>query len=123
MQPPLATGLADLCLSESALHAFAVTMQGVVAAEVSAAGPPPAPSGPTGKVATLSLLHLRFACGVSVDGDLHPIWEAFAQGKGRMDGLDTLNQSLMWGLPSCCRVFRGRAHFSASLPLLAFVKT
>ena len=28
----------------------------------------------------------------------------------------------MRGLPSCCQVFGGRAHFSASLPLLALVK-
>ena len=39
-----------------------------------------------------------------------------------MEGLATLIQSLMRGLPSCCRVFGGRAHFSASLLLLAFVK-
>ena len=39
-----------------------------------------------------------------------------------MDGLATLNQALMRGLPSCRRIFGGRAHFSASLPLLAFVK-
>ena len=35
-----------------------------------------------------------------------------------MEGLDNLNKALRWGLPSCCRVFGGRAHFSASLPLL-----
>ena len=28
----------------------------------------------------------------------------------------------MRGLSSCCRIFGGSAHFSASLPLLAFVK-
>ena len=39
-----------------------------------------------------------------------------------MEGIFTLNQALMRGLPSCFRVFVGRAHFSASLPLLAFVK-
>ena len=39
-----------------------------------------------------------------------------------MDGLATLNQALMRGLPSCRRIFGGSAHFSAFLPLLAFVK-
>ena len=39
-----------------------------------------------------------------------------------MEGLATLNQDLMQVLPSCCRVFGGRSHFSASLPLLVFVK-
>ena len=39
-----------------------------------------------------------------------------------MEGLSTLNQALMRGLSPCCRIFGGRAHFSASLPLLAFVK-
>ena len=39
-----------------------------------------------------------------------------------MEGLATLNQTLLRGIPSCRRVFGGRAHFIASLPLLAFVK-
>ena len=56
-QPAPATGLAALGLTESAVHAIAVAMQGVVANGVAAALPSPAPSGPTGKVATLSLLH------------------------------------------------------------------
>ena len=84
--------------------------------------PSPAPSDPTGKVATLSLLHLRFACGVAVDVDLPPIWEEVARVRVKMEGLATLNQALMRGLPSCLQVFGGRAHFSASLPLLVFVK-
>ena len=40
--------------------------------------------------------------------------------KGRMEGLTTLIQTLLMGIPSCWRVFGGRAHFSASLLLLAF---
>ena len=104
---------------DSAIHAFALAMQGVVAAGVSAVVPSPYPYAPAGKVTTLSLLHPRFA----VDGDLPPIWEAISQGKGRTEGLATLNQALMRGLASCCQVFGGRAHFSASLRLLAFVKT
>ena len=94
----------------------------MVAAGSNAAVIYPTLSGPAGKVATPSLLHLRIACGVEVDGNLPPIWEAVARGKGRMEGLDTLNQALIRGLTSCCRIFGGRAHFSASLPLLAFVK-
>ena len=39
-----------------------------------------------------------------------------------MKELTTLNQTLLMGLPSYKRVFGGRAHFSAPLPLLAFVK-
>ena len=62
--PPLATCLAALGLSDSALHTFAAALQGVVAAGVIAEVPSPALSAPTGKVATLSLLHLRFACGL-----------------------------------------------------------
>ena len=45
-----------------------------------------------------------------------------AQGQGKMEGLATLNQALMRGVPSCRRVFGGRAHFSASLPLLTLVE-
>ena len=42
--------------------------------------------------------------------------------KGTMEGLTTLNQTLLRGLPSYCKVFGGRAHFSTSLPLLDFIK-
>ena len=118
----LATCPKELGLSDSALHAFALALQGGVAAGVSAEVPPPFLSIPTGKVATLSLLHLRFACGVAADGDLPTIWEAVTRGKGSMEGLATLNQALIQGMPSCCQVFRGRDHFRASLPLLTFVK-
>ena len=76
----------------------------------------PDTSNPRGKITTLYLLHLCFACGVEVDGDLHPIWEEFALGKGRMEGLATLNQNLMRVLPSCCQVFGGRDNFSAPPP-------
>ena len=122
VRPPPATGLASLGLYDSALRAFVESLQGVVAAGISAAVPSPAPSGPAWKVTILPLMHPPFSCGVEVDVDLPPIWEAVAWGKGQMEGLATLNQSLTRGLPSCCRVFGGRAHFSSSLPLLAFVK-
>ena len=116
LQLPPSTGIASLGLSDSALHAFTEALQGVVADGVSAAVPSPAPSGPTGKVATMSLPNLRLACRVEVDGYPIPIWEAVAREKGRMEGLATLNQTLMRGLPSCCRVSGGRANFSASPP-------
>ena len=56
------------------------------------------------------------------DDDLTTHWQALALGMRNTEGLATLNQALMRGLPSCRRVFGGRAHFSASLPLLALVK-
>ena len=93
--------LAALGLSNSALHAFAAALQGVVAAGVSMLVPFPSLSAPTGEVATLSLLYLCFACGVAVEGDLPPNWGAVTQGKGQMGGLSTLNQALVRGLPSC----------------------
>ena len=116
------TGIAALGLSDATLQAFAAAMQSVVTAGVVAALPSPSPAAPGSKVARLSLLHLRFACGVAGDDDLPPLWEAVALGRGKTEGLATLNQALMRGLPSCRRVFGGRAHFSASLPLLALVK-
>ena len=82
----------------------------------------PSPVAPTGKVATLSLLHLHFAFGVKGYGDLPPIWEAVVRGEGGTEGLVTLNQALMRGLPSCFQIFWGGVHFSASLTLLDFVK-
>ena len=75
-----------------------------------------------GRVSTLSLPHLRFTCRVEGYGDLSPIWEVVARGKGRTEGLETLNQNLMRGVPYRHWVFGGRAHFIASLPLLALVK-
>ena len=122
MRPSWATGLVALGLLDSALHAFASALQGMLAAGVSAAVPSLYQSAPIGKVATLLLLHLRFACGVALDGYLSPFWEAVAQRKRRMEGLATQNKAVMRGLPYCYLVFRGRAHFSTSLPLLVFVK-
>ena len=63
----LATGLAALGFSDSSLHYFLVSLQGMVAAGVSAEVPSPSPSALTGKLMTLSLLYLRFLCGVEVD--------------------------------------------------------
>ena len=91
-------------------------MQSEVTAGVVTALPSPLPAAPGGEVARLSFLHLHFACGVAGDYDLPPLWEAVALGRGKTEGLATLNQALMRGLPSCRRVFGGRAHFSAFLP-------
>ena len=117
-----ATGLAALGLSDSTIHTVVVAMQGVVAGGVTVEFPSPAQSVPTVKVATLSLLYLRFVCGVAADVELTSIWESVSRGRSRMDGLAALNLALMRGLPSCRRVFGGRADFRASLPLIAFVK-
>ena len=82
----------------------------------------PSPAALGRKVARLSLLHLRFACGLAGDSDPPPIWEAVAQGRGKTEGLTTLNQALMRGLPYFRKLFGGRAHFCAYFPLLALVK-
>ena len=105
MSPPLATCLAALGLPYSAIRAFAAALKGVAAAGIRAAVPSLALYFPTGKVATLYLLHLRFSCRVAVDGDLPPIYEAVARVKGSMERLATLNQALMRVLTSCFRVF------------------
>ena len=70
--------------------------------------PPPYLVAPTGKVSITFLLHLRFGCRVVVDGNLPPIWEAVARGgEIRAEGLVTLNQDLMRGLPSYQWLFGG----------------
>ena len=56
--PPPSTGLAALGILDSALHAFVLALQVVVAARVGAAVPSPYPSDLTGKVAVISLLRL-----------------------------------------------------------------
>ena len=70
----------------------------------------------------LLLLHLLFTCGVAGYAGILPIWEEVSRVRGRTEGLSTLNQTILRVIPSCWRVFGGRAHFSASLPLFAFVK-
>ena len=64
------TGLAALSLSDATLQAFAAAMQSVVTADVVSAHPSPSQATLGGRVARLSLLHLRFACGVAGDDDL-----------------------------------------------------
>ena len=53
---------------------------------------------------------------------MSPIWEAGDRGGGKMEVISTLNQTLMMGIPSCCRLFWGRAHFSTSLTLLTLIQ-
>ena len=84
---PPETGLAALGLSDANIHTFTSDLQGVVASGVGAALPSPYPLVTMGKVATLSLLHLRFVCGVAEGGDLPPIWEEVARGRGKMEGM------------------------------------
>ena len=101
-------GLGSLVLLDTTIQAFESALQRVVAAL-----PFPSPLSPMVKISVLSLLHLCFACRVAGYGNLTPIWEAVARGKGRTEGLDTLNQDLTRVLLSCHWVFEGRAHFSA----------
>ena len=84
--------------------------------------PLPSTTVPSGRVVALLIIHLHFACGVEWGAELPPIWEEVARMKGRTEGLTTLNQTLLMGIPSCRRFFGGRAYFIASLPLLMFVK-
>ena len=88
-------GLAALGLPDATLQAFTAALQGVVTAGVVSALLSPSPAAPGGKMARLSLLHLRFAYGVAGDSDLPPLWEVVALGRGKTEGLATLNQALM----------------------------
>ena len=121
--PLPAPGLVKLGISDAAFHALSAALQGGVEVGVGVALHSPSTTTPSGRVAPLSLIHPHFACGVAGDADLTPIWEEVAHVKGCTEGLSTLNQTLLRGLPACQRIFRGREYFSASLPLLAFVKT
>ena len=112
-----------LGLSDAAVHNFSSALQEVAMAGVEASLPSPSPATPEGRVMNLSILQILFACRLAGDRDLPPIWVAVARGKIRMEGLTTLNQMLMRGIPSCSRVFFWEgAHFSASLPLHTFIK-
>ena len=72
-EPP-APGLEDLGISGSAVHTFVSPLQVVVMAGMGLALPSLSPIAPLGRVAALSLIHIRFACGVAADEDLPPIW-------------------------------------------------
>ena len=72
--PPTGTGLGDLGLYSTAVHAFSNAMQGVATMGVVAALPYPSLAALSERVATLLLLNLHFTCGVVGDKDLSPIW-------------------------------------------------
>ena len=94
-------GLAALGLLDATLQVFVAALQGVVTAGVVSALPSSLPAAPGRKVARLSFLHLRFECGVEGDSDLPPILDRVELGQGKTEGLATLKQALMRGLPSC----------------------
>ena len=71
-----------LGLSKATIQPILAAMQGVVATGVVVTLPSLSLSAPAGKVATLSLLHLRFVFGVAGGGNLPLIWEAVAGGGG-----------------------------------------
>ena len=85
------TGLGSLGLSNATIQAFVAALQRVVAAGVVSELPFPSPAAPVVKVAHIYLTHIRFACGVVGDSDLPPIWDALVQGRGKKEGLATLN--------------------------------
>ena len=116
-------GIYVIGLSDATLQALTAALLGVVKTGVVSALTSPSPTALGVKVTSLSPLYLCFVCRVAGESDLPPIWEAVAQGQGKTEGLATLNQSLIRGLPSCRRVSRGRSNFSASLTMLALVKT
>ena len=58
-------GLYAISLLDAILQAFSAALQGVVTAGVGMDLHSPYTAAPGGKVACLSLLHLRFVCGVS----------------------------------------------------------
>ena len=101
--PLLSPGLAVLGISEVAVDAFTSAMQRVVALVAGADLPSPSPVANSGSFAVLLLLHPRFAWGVAGDVDLTPIWEEVYQVKGITEGLATLNQTLLRGIPYCQR--------------------
>ena len=75
MVPPPAPILVALGISDATIHALVASLTGVVAEGVGYSLPSPSPSATAERVADLSFLHLRFACGISGDGGLLPIWE------------------------------------------------
>ena len=121
MKPPPALGLVALGIYDAAVHAFVATLQGVAMAVVVADLPYPSLAASAGRISALLLIHLHFTWGVVGDADLPPISEGVTRVRGLTQGLATLNQDILRGIPSCWRVFWWSSHFSASLPLLAFV--
>ena len=82
--PPPATSLGSLGRLYTTVYAFSSALQGVLATGGVVALPSPSPTVPAGRVATLLLLHLRFACWVEGYGDLPPVWDDVGKGNFRM---------------------------------------
>ena len=81
-------------ISDAEVNAFSATLK-----VVGEALPAPLFYAPAGRVAALSLLQLRYTCGVSGDAELPPIWEEADLAKGHTGGLSTLNHTLLRGIP------------------------
>ena len=120
MVPPPVPGITPFRISDAVVQAFTAKLQGVAAEGVGSYLPSPSTATLIGRVADLSLLHLRFNFGVVGGGYLAPIWEDLARAKGRTEGIYNLNQVLLMRIPLCWRVFEEMVHLRASLPLLAF---
>ena len=103
--PSPTVGLGDISLFDTTVHSFADALQGVVA--VGVVEYPPYLAAPERRVATILILHLRFDFGVAGNGDMSPIREEVLRGKGRTEGLETINQTVMRRLTFCCWVFGG----------------
>ena len=99
MDPLIEQGFLDLEISNDTVYACAAALKTVVEEGVGAALPSPSPTTPSGRVAALSLLQLRYTCGVSGDAELPPIWEEADLAKGHKGGLSTLNHTLLRGIP------------------------
>ena len=112
---PPAMWMRDLGLSESIIHAFTDMLQGVVAAGLVVTLPSPSLATPKRRFTNLLILHLTFMCRLEGERDLPPILEAVVMVKGMTEGMKNLKQTLMRGIPSCCRVF-GRGGCTSDLP-------
>ena len=73
--PTPALGLVSFGISNDELHSFTAVLRVVVTAGLGEALTSLSPTTPTGIVANILLLYLRFACRVTGDGYLTPIWE------------------------------------------------
>ena len=115
------TSLSSIGLLGEIIQEFAAAMQGVVAAGVVSALPSPSQSTPMVKVSCYISASPILCVRCGGRNKLPTIWDAMTQGKGKTEGLATLKQALMRDLTSFRKVFGGREHFSASLPLLYLV--
>ena len=102
--PLPAQGLEALCISDAVVHAFASALQVVVMRGLVVALPSPSPAASSVRVTALSLLYLRFEYGLMGDANLPLIWEDVGRTKRRIEGINTLNQTILRGI---CRNMSG----------------